>query len=148
MTTPTCFSSSCPDSTRSAARATWSSSAPSSTASRSTSRTRPADMVLEVDLLAVDEGAEEDHVARAAERVESGQLLEKHVGVVIGRKKRFHRVPAHCSTHGDEDVLISVAQHQNRDLPQPRQPVEKLRKPLVGHGVRHALSAVGEIQMC
>src|SRR5213080_1827456 len=45
MTTPTCFSSICPDSTRSAARATWSSSAPSSTASRSTSRTRPADMV-------------------------------------------------------------------------------------------------------
>jgi len=110
-------------------------------------RTMSAGLVLEVDLLAVDEGAEEDHVARAAERVESGQLLEKHVGVVIGRKKRFHRVPAHCSTRGDEDVLISVAQHQHRDLPQPRQAVEKLRKPLVGHGVRHPLSAVGEIHV-
>jgi hypothetical protein len=57
-----------------------------------TDRAMAAGLVLEVDLLPVDEGAERDEVAAFAKGIQSGQLREEDAGVVVSGEQRHHRL--------------------------------------------------------
>src|SRR5438034_5025526 len=75
-----------------------------------------ARLVFEIDLLAIDERAEDHHVPSVPERVQPAQLLEKDVWIVIRREDPFNLVASVLVAPAHEDVLLAVARHDQRDL--------------------------------
>src|SRR5439155_22880567 len=110
-------------------------------------RSVAAGLVLEVDLLAVDECAERDHVAAVAKRVEANQLLEEDVGIVVLGEQRLDRCAAELALRIDISVFLSVARHQERGLAQRRDSRDELRMPVHELAIGHPRRAIREVDM-
>src|SRR5579859_7819960 len=77
-------------------------------------------LVFKVDLLSVDERTEDDEVAGRLERVETRQLGMQDGRVVVTGERGHESVITELGPVLQEDVLLAVSSHDQRDLVERR----------------------------